>query len=69
MNDSTGVNKATTKFDKWFVRQLIRSCNILSTATECANKETDSRSRIMDLQNLLTIHEEEILKHLTEDVD
>ena len=75
VKNSIAVSKETTEYDKWFVKQLIRSCNIINTICEFGDKEM-RRSQVKcslkmmdDLQEFLTIHEEEILKHLTEEVD
>ena len=59
---TTKVHKATTKYDKWFVRQMLRSVETISMLTEFAlvgtieNTVTFSRTMMAD-------HEEEILVH------
>ena len=66
------MHKEITNFDKWFVRQLLRSCNILGTVSEFVNPDKGKPSGTsfsIDLINLLTIQEEDILKHLTEVVN
>ena len=35
---TTKVHKATTKYDKWSVRQMLRSVEIISALTEFATR-------------------------------
>ena len=68
----TKIKKETTKFDKWWIRQLLRACETICAVTEFGERTknfTDKGAtfRVMSLYELLmTDHEEEILSHLTQ---
>ena len=68
----TKINKETTKFDKWWIRQLLRACETICAVTEFGGRtknftDQDATFRLMSLYELLmTDHEEEILSHLTQ---
>jgi hypothetical protein len=65
------INKATTAFDKWWIRQLIRGHETISVVTEYGPRTNNFKDSVATLslmslyENLMTDHEEEILKHLT----
>jgi len=65
------INKATTKFDKWWIRQLLRTCETICTVTEFGGKTNNFSDKpttlaLMQVYELLmTDHEEEILSHLS----
>ena len=65
------INKATTKFDKWWIRQLLRTCETICAVTEFGGKTNDFSDKpatlaLMQVYELLmTDHEEEILSHLS----
>ena len=65
--------KEVTEYGKWHNRQLTRVVEILQTITEFADKQSSPPSQIdpatSDLIELLTQHEEYILKHLLKEVD
>ena len=58
---STKVHQATTKYDKWFVRQMLRSVEIISALTEFGEQTIENT--VMLFQTMMADHEEEILKH------
>ena len=68
---TTTINKATTKFDKWWIRQLLRTCETICAVTEFGGKTNNFSDKpatlaLMQVYELLmTDHEEEILSHLT----
>ena len=71
--EQTAVYKEVTEYGKWHNRQLFRAVEILQTITEFADKQSSPPSQIdpatSDLIELLTQHEEYILKHLLKEVD
>ena len=68
---TTKIDRETTKFDKWWIRQLLRACETICAVTEFGGKtknfaDKDATFRLMHVFELLmTDHEEEILSHLT----
>ena len=63
----TGVYKEVTDYDIWYNKQLLRAVEILQCTTEFAGKHKSGQEDISaasDLIALLTLHEEDILKHL-----
>ena len=59
----TRIRSATTKYDQWFVRQMLRSVEITSSAlTEFG--EPSAKSNMILFQTLMAEHEEEILNHI-----
>ena len=68
---TTTINKATTKFDKWWIRQLLRTCETICAVTEFGGKTNNFSDKpatlaLMQVYELLmTDHEEEILSHLS----
>ena len=70
----TAVFPEVTASDKWFNRQLFISVEILPTISEFPAKPKPGTSfqidpTTSDLIELLTQHEEAILKHLLDEVD
>ena len=59
---TTKINKETTKFDKWFIRQMLRGVETISAVTELGPAEP-FLSTMMLYQELMADHEEEILNH------
>ena len=63
----TGVYKEVTDYDIWYNKQLLRAVEILQCTTEFAGKHKSGQEDISaasDLIALLTLHEEDMLKHL-----
>ena len=60
---TTKVHRATTKYDKWFVRQMLRSVEIISALTEFAPDDEPLVDTVMLFQTMMADHEEEILVH------
>ena len=68
----TAVFPEFTAHDKWFNRQLLKAVEITKTASEFAKKKPGERqdaSSTSDLIELLTQHEEAILKHIYDEVN
>ena len=68
---TTTIDKATTNFDKWWIRQLLRTCETICAVTEFGGKTnnfSDKPATLALMQTyelLMTDHEEEILSHLS----
>ena len=67
--EQTGVYKEVTDYGIWYNKQLLRAVEILQCTTEFAGKhksgqEDISAAAASDLIALLTLHEEDMLKHL-----
>jgi len=60
---TTKVHEATTKYDKWSVRQMLRSVEIISTLTEFAPDDEPLVDTVMLFQTMMADHEEAILVH------
>ena len=68
---TTAIKKETTRFDKWWIRQLLRGVVTICVVTEFGPKTNNlgdaaGTLNLMTIyQDLMTDHEQEILKHLT----
>ena len=64
----TGVYKEVTDYDMWYNRQVLRAVEILQCTTEFAGKHKSGQdsafAEVNELTELLTQHEEDLLKHL-----
>ena len=61
--DDLETKKATTAFDKWWIRQLLRGVETICVVTEFG-PNTEFQNTMKIYQDLMTDHEEEILVHL-----
>jgi len=66
---STTIKKATTDFDKWWIRQLLRTVETICVITEFQPKASHFTNAMIFFQTLMSDHEEEILVHLNAHVD
>ena len=66
---STTIKKATTDFDKWWIRQLLRTVETICVITEFQPKASHFTNAMIFFQTLMSDHEEEILVHLNANVD
>ena len=63
---TTKVHKETTKFDKWFIRQMLRTVETICALTEFASQDPDAlQGTVLLYQGMMGDHEEEILRHYT----
>ena len=58
------INKETTAFDKWWIRQLLRGVETICTITEFKPYAKDFLNTMMVYTDLMKNHEEEVLVHL-----
>ena len=62
---TTKVHKETTKFNKWFIRQMLRAVETICALTESASQDPDAlQGTVLRNQIMMGDHEEEILRHL-----
>ena len=61
---TTKVQKATTNYDNWFIRQMLRGVETICAVTEFAPADELFLNTVMLYQVLMADHEEEILNHL-----
>ena len=59
----TKVHKETTKYDKWFIQQMLRGVETICAVTELAPAEPFLNT-VMFYQTLMADYEEEILNYL-----
>ena len=65
---TTKVHRETTKFDKRFIRQMLRGVGTICVLTEFASQDPDAlQGTVLRYQCLMADHEEEILRHLKTD--
>ena len=66
--EQTGVYDEVTEYDEWYNRQILRSVEILQCTTEFAglhkSRQDSAFAQVNELIELLTQHEEDLLKHL-----
>ena len=68
---ATTIKKETTRFDKWWIRQLLRGVETICVVTEFGPRTNNFGDPVKTLslmslyELLMTDHEEEILQHLT----
>ena len=68
---ATAIKKETTRFDKWWIRQLLRGVETICVVTEFGPRTNNFGDPVKTLslmtlyEDLMTDHEEEILQHLT----
>ena len=58
------VHKATTNYDNWFIRQMLRGVETICAVTEFVPADEPFLNTVMLYQVLMADHEEEILNHL-----
>ena len=62
---TTKVHKETTKFDKWFIRQMLRAVGTICALTEFASQDPDAlQGTVLLYHVMIGDHEEEILRQL-----
>ena len=60
---TTKINKETTEFDKWWIRQMLRGVETICAVTEFG-PNTEILNTMMLYQDLMADHEDDILNHL-----
>ena len=69
----TAVYSEVTAYDQWFNRQLLEAVEIIETTSEFRAKQKPGQAQdltsMSDFVELLTQHEEAILKHIYDEVD